>query len=85
MLSIIVTELLRTHEKKEGIAMVLKEEIIEIKYTPEDENGKKLNGGKKKLLLKKVCYQDEKNRYYEFISNNMEISAEEIAFLYKKR
>lgn len=81
----IVTELLRTHEKKEGIAMVLKEEIIEIKYTPEDENGKKLNGGKKKLLLKKVCYQDEKNRYYEFISNNIEISAEEIAFLYKKR
>lgn len=40
---------------------------------------------KKTLMLKKVCYQDEKNRYYEFISNSMESTAEEIVFLYKKR
>jgi hypothetical protein len=78
-------EVLRTEKKKQGKAMVLKEEIIEIEYSPEDEKGKKQNGQKKKLRLKKVCYQDEKNRYYEFLSNNMEISAEEIAFLYKKR
>ena len=37
------------------------------------------------LRLRKVCYQDEKNRYYEFLTNNFEITAEEVAFLYKKR
>ncbi len=80
-----VIEVLREHTKEKGKAMVLREEIIEIEYTPEDKNGKKLTKEKKKLRLKKVCYQDEKNRYYEFISNSMDSTAEEIAFLYKKR
>ncbi len=35
--------------------------------------------------MRKVCYQDEKNRYYEFLTNNFDIEAEEVAFLYKKR
>lgn len=78
-------KVLRSEKKIQGKAMVLSEEIIEIEYSPEDEKGKKINKQKKKLQLKKVCYQDEKNRYYEFLSNNMDISAEEIAFLYKKR
>lgn len=52
-----------------------------IEYTPEDENGKKQTKVRKTLRLKKVCYQDEKNRYYEFISNSMDSRAEEIAFL----
>ncbi len=65
--------------------MVLREEIIEIEYCPEDENGKKQTKQKKKLRLKKVCYQDEQNRYFEFITNSMESTAEEVAFLYKKR
>jgi hypothetical protein len=80
-----VVETLREHKKEAGKAMVLCEEIIEIDYCPEDENGKKQTKQKKKLRLKKVCYQDEKNRYYEFISNSMNSTAEEIAFLYKKR
>lgn len=80
-----VIEVLREHTKEKGKAMVLREEIIEVEYTPEDKNGKKLTKEKKKLRLKKVCYQDEKNRYYEFISNSMDSTAEEIAFLYKKR
>jgi hypothetical protein len=80
-----VIETLRTHERIQGKAMVLKEEIIEFVYSPEDENGKKITKQKKTLRLRKVCYQDEKNRYYEFLCNNMEITAEEIAFLYKKR
>lgn len=80
-----IIETLREHTKLKGTAMVLREEIIEIEYTPEDKNGKKLTKEKKKLRLKKVCYQDEKNRYYEFISNSMDSTAEEIAFLYKKR
>jgi Transposase DDE domain/Domain of unknown function (DUF4372) len=80
-----VVETLRTHERVDGKAMVLKEEIIELEYHPEDDRGKKIMKQKKALRLRKVCYQDEKNRYYEFLCNNMEIMAEEIAFLYKKR
>jgi hypothetical protein len=76
---------LREHKKEDGKAMVLREEIIEIGYCPEDENGKKQTKQKKKLRLKKVCYKDEQNRYFEFISNSMDSTAEEIAFLYKKR
>ncbi len=80
-----VVEVLREHKKEKGKAMVLREENIELEYTPEDEKGEKQGKAKKTLLLKKVCYQDEKNRYYEFISNSMESTAEEVAFLYKKR
>jgi IS4 transposase len=80
-----VIEILREHKKEDGKAMVLREEIIEIEYCPEDENGKKQTKQKKKLRLKKVCYQDQQNRYFEFITNSMESTAEEVAFLYKKR
>jgi hypothetical protein len=80
-----VIETLRQEKPEKGKAMVLKEEIIEIEYTPEDENGKKRPKDKQTIQLKKVCYQDEKNRYYEFLSNSMDSTGEEIAFLYKKR
>lgn len=56
---------------------VWKEELIEVTY------GKKTD--KQKLRLRRVCYRDEKRREYVFISNNMEIAAEEIALIYKKR
>ena len=65
--------------------MVMKEEIIEITYHPEDDIGKKIANQSKTLRLRKVSYQDEKNRNYEFLCNNFEISAQEIAFLYQKR
>jgi hypothetical protein len=39
----------------------------------------------KTLCLRKVDYVDEKERRYEFLTNNWEISAEEVALLYKKR
>jgi hypothetical protein len=53
-------------------AMVYREEIIEVIYTENRE--------KKKLILKRVSYKDEKNRRYVFISNNLEI-----ALIYRKR
>jgi len=80
-----VVKILQEHSKVKGKAMVLKEEIIELEYFPEDKNGKRQTKIKEKLQLKKVCYQDEKNRYYEFLSNSLDSTAEEIAFLYKKR
>jgi IS4 transposase len=80
-----VIETVQMHERIKGKAMVIKEEIIELEYHPEDDKGKKIMNQTKTLRLRKVCFQDEKNRYYEFLCNNFEISAEEIAFLYKKR
>jgi hypothetical protein len=56
---------------------VMKEEHIHLKYKDEKEN--------KTLCLRKVTYKDEKGRIYEFITNNFAITAEEVAFLYKKR
>lgn len=58
-------------------AMVTREQWIEVSY----KSGKE----EKTLVLRRVCYQDEQNRRYVFISNNLEISAEEIALIYKKR
>ena len=60
-----------------GKAMVYREQIIEVTYLENKEV--------KKLILKRVCYRDEKNRHYVFISNNLEINSSEIALIYKKR
>jgi len=80
-----VVEVKRNHYRKRGKAKVLRDEVIELSYHPEDENGKRQMKIIKKIRLRKVRYQDEKNRYFEFLTNNFEISAEEVAFLYKKR
>ena len=76
-----VVETKRKHNRKKGVAKVLKEEIIEL----EDESGKRQNKKREKVRLRRISYQDEQNRYYVFLTNNMEITAEEVAFLYKKR
>ena len=80
-----VIEVKRTHYRKKGQAKVLSDEIIELEYHPEDENGKQDLKTKLKMKLRKVSYQDEQNRYYDFLTNNFDISAEDVAFLYKKR
>ena len=80
-----VIEVKRTHYRKKGQAKVIKDEIIELEYHPEDESGEQNMKILKPLRLRKVSYQDEKNRYFEFLTNNFEIEAEEVAFLYKKR
>ena len=53
-----------------------KKEHIHFKYI---ENKKVKN-----LYLRKVTYKDEKVRIYKFITNNFEISNEEVPFQYKK-
>jgi hypothetical protein len=64
---------------------VLCDEIIDIQYHPEGKDGKKLTYLTRNIRLRKVSYQDEKGRFYEFLTNNFDITAEEVAFLYKKR
>lgn len=56
---------------------VLKEEHIHLKFKEENQQ--------KTLCLRKVTYRDEKGRMYEFITNNFEISNEEVALIYKTR
>jgi len=80
-----VVKTLRKHNRKKGVEKVLREEVIELEYVPEDETGKRQNKQRSKVRLRRVCFQDEQNRYFVFLTNNMEISAEEVAFLYKKR
>ena len=52
----------RVHNRKKGVAKVLREEIIELEYVPEDESGKRQNKKREKVRLRRVCYQDEQNR-----------------------
>ena len=56
---------------------VLGEQHIHLKYKEDKEE--------KVLCLRKVTYRDDKGRLYQFITNNWEISNEEVAHLYKLR
>lgn len=64
-------------EWQDGESGVLKDEHIHLDYKDKKEN--------KKLCLRKVTYRDEKGRLYQFITNNFEITAQEVALLYKLR
>jgi len=80
-----VKEVKRTHYRKKGQAKVLRDEIIELEYHPEREDGIQDLKTKLRMKLRKVSYQDEQNRYYDFLTNSFDIEAEDVAFLYKKR
>jgi hypothetical protein len=66
------------NEKESGVTKV---EHIHIKY--KTEKGK--NQLIKTLCLRKVDYTDQQGRTYQFITNNWDISPQEVAFIYKKR
>jgi hypothetical protein len=72
----VVQELFCQRQSDSGFG-VLKEEHIHLKYTDEKQE--------KTLCLRKVTYRDDKGRIYEFITNNFEISNEEVALIYKIR
>lgn len=72
-----VQETLYEQELLDGKPGVLKEEHIHLSY----KDGK----WHKTLCLRKVTYRDEDGRIYEFITNNFEISREEVAYIYKLR
>ena len=78
-------------ELKEGEFGVYKEEHIHLQYddpTPYQDKGLNevtLWGRKKTLCLRLVHYRDEKGRYYRFITNNWDITSEEVALIYKYR
>ena len=72
-----VVEELFNQEHEGNKPGVLKEEHIHLKYKQEKEE--------KTLCLRKVTYRDEKGRIYRFITNNWDITREEVAYLYKLR
>jgi len=72
-----VIETVMEQKVPKGKGGVKKEEIIEVKYKEDKEE--------KTLCLRRISYQDEKNRQYVFITNNFTITAEEAALVYKKR
>lgn len=72
-----VIEVLFEQQLEKDQQGVLKEEHIHMVY--------KENGQNKTLCLRKVTYRDDKKRIYEFITNNFEITKEEVCFLYKLR
>jgi len=71
-----VEEVLNENTSQSG-AGVHKEEIIILNYKEKKEN--------KKLRLRRITYVDEQGREYVFITNNFEITAEEVALIYKYR
>lgn len=70
---------------------VFKEEQIHVnyhEYTNSSVNGEETiikSKEPKKACFRLVHYKDEKNRLYEFITNNWDISNEEVALIYKCR
>lgn len=72
-----VVETLFAQDLQNGQPGVLREEHIHLAY----KEGKQ----EKPLCLRKVTYRDDKKRTYEFITNNFEITREEVALLYKIR
>jgi hypothetical protein len=72
-----VQEVLYETELSEKQAGVMKVEHIHLQYKEDKKQ--------KTLCLRKVTYRDEKGRIYQFITNNWEITAEEVALIYKYR
>jgi hypothetical protein len=72
-----VVETLFEAELPENAAGVMKVEHIHLQYKEDKKQ--------KTLCLRKVTYRDEKGRIYQFITNNWEITAEEVALIYKYR
>jgi Transposase DDE domain/Domain of unknown function (DUF4372) len=64
----------------EGKAGVLKEEKVNL-YYKENQKEKEFQ----KLSLRRITYRDEKGRMYVFITNNTELTSQDIADIYKQR
>jgi hypothetical protein len=75
-----VQDVLSENELPDKQHGVLREEHIHLKYA-EKKNGKKT----KTLCLRKVTCRDEDGRVYQFITNNWNITGEEVALIYQYR
>ena len=69
-----VIKVLQNNNVKTGI---IKEEIIKLEY----KEGKK----KKTVKLRRITFIDDASRLFVFITNNFQITADEVALIYKNR
>jgi IS4 transposase len=69
-----VVKIIQDNDVQNGI---IKEEKIKLEY--------KDNKQIKTVTLRRISFIDDKNRLFIFITNNMKISAEEVALIYKNR
>ena len=72
-----VQDVIFEQELPDKQAGVMKVEHIHLDYKEDKQP--------KTLCLRKVTYRDEKGRVYQFITNNWDITAEEVALIYKYR
>ena len=75
-----VVQIISENEIPAGKAGVLKEEKINLCYK-ENSKDKEFQ----KLLLRRIIYRDDKGRIYIFITNNMALTDQDIADIYKQR
>ena len=68
-----VKKVTRVHYRKKDQAKVLRDEFITLEYHPETSEGKRDTKTTLALELRKVSYQDERNRYYDFLTNNFDM------------
>lgn len=71
-----VVEIVSENAIPEGKFGVLKEEKVNLCYKDKELV---------KLLLRRITYRDDKGRIYVFITNNMVLTAQDIADIYKQR
>jgi len=69
-----VVKVIQQNNVSEG---VIKEEKIKLEY----KDAKQI----KTVTLRRITFVDDKSRLFVFITNNMKISAEEVALIYKNR
>jgi len=72
-----VQEELFKHKLTDGESGVFLEEHINLAYTKDEKTNS--------LFIRKVAYRDDKGRVYNFITNNFQISGQEVANIYKMR
>jgi len=72
-----VQEVIMDQNLPSNVSGVLLEEHIHLSYKEDKKQ--------QTLCLRKVTYRDQKGRLYDFITNNFEISREEVAYIYKLR
>ncbi len=72
-----VTKVLQDKTKKKNPKGVLKEQLITVGYKEGSEH--------KRLKLRKIIFQTEEGKVYEYITNNMTLPASQIAQIYKYR
>lgn len=73
-----VTKIITDKTRKKNSKGVIKEEHILLTH-------KNYQGSERKIALRRITYKDEKERVYYFITNNLSISASQVALIYKYR